>query len=42
MDCWVSFEDVGGNEVTAHRKRFVTPESRFLDMSSNFIVIRRH
>jgi hypothetical protein len=28
MDCWVSFEDVAGAEVTAHWKPFVTPESR--------------
>jgi hypothetical protein len=28
-DYWFSFEDVAGAEATAHRKPFVTPESRF-------------
>jgi hypothetical protein len=28
MDCWVSFYDAAGAEVTAHLKPVVTPESR--------------
>jgi hypothetical protein len=41
MDCCVSFEDVAGAEVTAHRKPLSLRRAGFLDMTSEIIVNTR-